>query len=90
MEAAGFTSGVIAKSFNVSRENLILTMQYAKEYGFVYFSYQGVLIDHMDTLRAIGAKRYSFGVYEKFKSLTGIDMPNHVFSRLLGRVRPYL
>ena len=90
MEALGHTSGAIANSFGVLREHLIITMQHAKEYGFIYFQYHGPLIDHMQTLRAIGAKRRSHGIREKFCALTGLKIAPSVFSVMLNRVRPYL
>ena len=90
MEALGHTSGNIAASFGVPREHLIVTMQYAKEYGFIYFSYHGPLIDHLQTLRSIGAKRKSFGIREKFSALTGLDVAPSTFGVMLSNVRPYL
>ena len=90
MEALGYTSGVIADSFGVLREHLIVTMQYAKEYGFLYFQYHGPFIDHMQTLRAIGAKQRSHGIREKFCALTGLKIAPNVFGSLLNQVRPHL
>lgn len=90
METLGYNSAVIAKSFNVNREHLIITMQYAKEYGFIYFKYQGPLIDHVETLRALGAKRYSYGIREKFCALTGLNVRPSAFTTAIVKLRPHL
>ena len=90
MEHCGFSTQHIAESFNVKRNALVLTLGYAKEYGFVYFSYSGKLIDHLDTIRALGAKRYSYGVYDAFVKHTGLTMNRATFSAALAKIRPYL
>lgn len=90
MEALGYTSGVIASSFGVLREHLIITMQHAKEYGFLYFSYHGALIDHVPTLRALGAKHRRHDLYEKFTTLTGLKIDRRIFFRMIQQVRPHL
>jgi hypothetical protein len=90
MEEAGFSLKAIAESFNVKRNSLVLTLGYAKEYGFAYFAYHGQLIDHLGTLRALGAKRYSYGVYDAFVNHTGLSMNRAVFSAALAKIRPYL
>lgn len=91
MEHLGFSAEAIAKEFGVSRNSLIITMHNAKEFGFVYFAYQGILLDHMQTLRALGAKRYSYGVYSLFIQHVGATIiSRYGFSRALGAIRPFL
>jgi len=90
MEHIGFSTQHIAEAFKVSRNQLVLTLYYAREFGFAYFAYQGALLDHLDTLRALGGKRWGFGIYDKFIEHTGHNITREAFTAVLGKIRPFL
>ena len=90
MENLGYSMTAIANIFGVSRTRLIITLHNAKEFGFVYFAYHGSLLDHLDTLRALGAKRYSHGIRKRFIEHVGFNITQKAFYDAIAKIRPYL
>lgn len=90
MESLGMSAIYIADQFNITQAQLIVTLYWAKRYGFVYFAYCGELLEYIDLLSALGAKLYGVGVYKQFIDRTGSNMSKGNFSRSLNLVKPYL